>query len=190
MSHTMATPAEQRRVPQRAAFTALAALLTMNLACSAQEPAAVAEATDAARASAAAEQTAAAEMAPAAEPIVVAEAATDGDKPYDIECDDSGNCLVDKATYIGWRTYHNACHVCHAQDAVGSTFAPSLVTRLQQIDKERFYSSVNKGYQGQIGVMPAWENDPNVSPRIDDLYAYLKARSDGALPAGRPERKR
>lgn len=112
-----------------------------------------------------------------------------GGKPYEIDCS-SGTCLVDKATYIGWRTYHAACHVCHSQDAVGSSFAPSLVERLQQIDEERFYSSVKNGYTGQIGVMPAWGEDPNIKSKIPELYAYLKARSDGILGPGRPERKR
>jgi hypothetical protein len=116
--------------------------------------------------------------------------ADDADTPYEIECSGDGNCLVDKATYIGWRTYHAACHVCHSQDAVGSSFAPSLIDRLQTIDKERFYSSLANGYTGQIGVMPAWKDDPNVNSRFDELYAYLKARSDGVLGPGRPTRKR
>ena len=47
--------------------------------------------------------------------------------PYQVVCTEEGkSCKVDGATYKGWRTYHAACHVCHAQDAVGSTFAPSL----------------------------------------------------------------
>ena len=35
--------------------------------------------------------------------------------------------------------------------------------------------------------MPAWDGDPNVRPHIMDLYAYLRARADGALGEGRPE---
>ncbi|MBI2993410.1 MAG: c-type cytochrome [Gammaproteobacteria bacterium] len=35
--------------------------------------------------------------------------------------------------------------------------------------------------------MPVWENNPAVRERIDALYSYLKARSDGALGPGRPE---
>jgi mono/diheme cytochrome c family protein len=115
--------------------------------------------------------------------------AEDAAAPYEVECTD-GTCVVDKATYIGWRTYHNACHVCHAQDATGSTFAPSLLDRLQTIDKERFYDSLANGYTGQVGIMPPWKDDPNVNKRFDELYAYLKARSDGALAPGRPTRKR
>lgn len=112
---------------------------------------------------------------------------------YTVECSTDAEtgervCLVDKQTYIGWRTYHAFCHVCHAQDAVGSTFAPSLVERMPQIDKARFMESVADGYTGQMGVMPPWKDNPNVSKRYEELYVYLKARADGALPGGRPKR--
>ena len=35
--------------------------------------------------------------------------------------------------------------------------------------------------------MPAWESDPEVSPHVLDLLAYLSARADGLGP-GKPER--
>jgi len=114
--------------------------------------------------------------------------------PYRVKCGgidpDSGEtlCLVDKATYIGWRTFHSTCFVCHGPNALGSTFAPSLVERLKEIDKAEFMSSVQNGFQGQIGVMPAWKDNPNINKHFEDLYSYLKARSDGALPAVRPQR--
>src|SRR5690606_37912515 len=97
-------------------------------------------------------------------------------------------CKVDKETYIGWRTFHSACHQCHAQGAVGSSFAPSLIQRLNGMSKDVFEQRVLNGFQGQIGVMPPFKDNPNVVPRIDALYAYLKARSDGALPPGKPAR--
>jgi mono/diheme cytochrome c family protein len=119
--------------------------------------------------------------------------AASADKPYTVQCSKDpetgeNHCLVDKATYIGWRTFNSVCYVCHGQDAVGTTFAPSLVERLQQIDKERFMYVVHNGFQGQIGVMPAWKDNPNVNKYFEQLYSYVKARSDGVLPTGRPER--
>jgi len=114
--------------------------------------------------------------------------------PYRVKCGgidpDSGEtlCLVDKSTYIGWRTFHSTCFVCHGPNALGSTFAPSLVERIKEIDKARFMHSVENGYQGQIGVMPAWKDNPNINKRFEDLYNYLRARSDGVLPAVRPQR--
>lgn len=111
------------------------------------------------------------------------------EKPYEVEC--NGNkCTVDKETYLGWRTYHANCHVCHAQDAIGSTFAPSLVDKLQEIDKERFMNSVGKGYKGEVGVMPGWDENPNVNKYYEQLYSYLKARSDGVLLPGRPKKSK
>lgn len=116
--------------------------------------------------------------------------ATDSDAPYTVECSTGSPmvCQVDKKTYIGWRTYHAVCHVCHAQDAVGSTFAPSLVERLQAIDEVRFMDVLANGYTGQIGVMPGWKDNPNVNKKYNEIYGYLKARADGALPPGRPQR--
>lgn len=39
--------------------------------------------------------------------------------------------------------------------------------------------------RGQV-VMPAWEENPQVSPHVLDLYAYLSARADGQLGPGKP----
>ena len=114
--------------------------------------------------------------------------------PYTVECapdpDEGGAtvCRVDRGTYVGWRTFHGICHTCHAQDAVGSTFAPDLLVRMRQIDKAEFMKALAEGFQGQVGVMPPWNQDPNVSKYFEELWSYLKARSDGALLPGRPKR--
>jgi hypothetical protein len=34
--------------------------------------------------------------------------------------------------------------------------------------------------------MPAWEGEPAVTAHVADLYAWLGARAEGTLPAGRP----
>jgi Cytochrome C oxidase, cbb3-type, subunit III len=164
-----------------AGIASLYALLALPVACAGDDHAAPAGSAQAAASTAAADDS----SKPAAD---------SGDKPYSVECSKDpetgeNHCLVDKATYIGWRTFNSVCYVCHGQDAVGTTFAPSLVERLQQIDKERFMYVVHNGFQGQIGVMPAWKDNPNVNKHFDELYSYVKARSDGALPTGRPERK-
>ena len=126
----------------------------------------------------------------------VNESASSTSAPYSVECgqvNEAGEpyCYVDRDTYIGWRTFHGFCHVCHAQDAVGSTFAPSLVERMRESDMTRdlFVERLNDGFTGQVGVMPAWKENPNVRKRYNELYAYLMARADGALPRGRPQKK-
>jgi hypothetical protein len=119
---------------------------------------------------------------------------TPADKPYAVECapdpEEGGAtvCRVDRGTYVGWRTFHGICHTCHAQDAVGSTFAPDLLERMRHIDKAEFMKALNEGFQGQVGVMPPWSQDPNVSKYFEELWSYLRARSDGALLPGRPKR--
>jgi len=121
---------------------------------------------------------------------------SDASAPYSVECgqvNDAGEefCYVDGDTYIGWRTFHGFCHVCHAQDAVGSTFAPNLLERMRESDmtKDLFVERLNDGFTGQVGVMPPWKDNPNVSKRYVELYAYLTARASDALPPGRPKKK-
>jgi hypothetical protein len=36
--------------------------------------------------------------------------------------------------------------------------------------------------------MKGFGGDPNIAPYVDDIYAYLQARADGALGRGRPIR--
>jgi mono/diheme cytochrome c family protein len=91
---------------------------------------------------------------------------------------------VDGKTYNGYRRFHAGCNHCHGQDGLGSTFGPSLVERLP--DREAFRRIVRDGTGG--GKMKGFADDPNVAPYIDDIYAYLQARADGALDRGRPER--
>ena len=40
----------------------------------------------------------------------------------------------------------------------------------------------------QQNVMPSFGHVEDVVTYLDDIYGYLKARSDGALGRGRPER--
>ena len=120
-------------------------------------------------------------------------AGSDGAKPYTVECghdpeEDMTVCLVDRGTYVGWRTFHAVCHACHAQDAVGSTFAPDLLKRMREIDKAAFLNAMNEGFEGQMGVMPPWKQDPNVNRFYEELWSYLMARADGVLLPGRPKR--
>ena len=40
---------------------------------------------------------------------------------------------------------------------------------------------------GQYSVMPAWSENDDVMSHLQQIWAFLRARSDGELPAGRPE---
>jgi len=113
-------------------------------------------------------------------------AAAGEDKPYRIE----GDGTVDWPTFSGFRRYNSVCHTCHGPDGVGSTFAPALVESLKRLSYEQFTEIVVNG-KTEVNTavqkkMPGFGLDPNVMCYLDDIYAYLKARSDGALGRGRP----
>ena len=97
------------------------------------------------------------------------------------------NGKVDAQTFNGFRRYHAGCNHCHGQDGAGSTFAPSPVVMLAGIDV--FRRVVKDGRTNGSSVMKGFGDDPNTAPDIDDIYAYLQARADGALGPGRPARR-
>lgn len=88
--------------------------------------------------------------------------------------------------FSGWKRYHANCATCHGPDGMGGTFAPSLVNSLKSVDQDAFMDVVVNGKQNSQLAMPSFGADPNVMCYIEDIYAYLKLRSDGALPRGRP----
>lgn len=93
---------------------------------------------------------------------------------------------VDARTYNGFRRFHAGCNHCHGMDAMGSTFGPTLIELLPDI--ETFRRVVRDGKSDGTTVMQGLAGDPNVAPYIDDIYAYLQARADGVLGRGRPVR--
>jgi methanol metabolism-related c-type cytochrome len=109
------------------------------------------------------------------------------EKPYQIV-----DGKVDRGTYNGYRRYHASCHVCHGPDGLGSSYAPSLVDSLKTLSQDEFNEVIINGRISNVGgkevVMPAFGTVEDVALYLDDLYAYLKARSDGALGRGRPQR--
>ena len=114
--------------------------------------------------------------------------AQDEEKPYEIK-----DGVVDWYTFSGFRRYHAECHVCHGPDGMGSSFAPALVESLKELTYDEYLEIVVNGREN-VGTadqnkMPAFGENRNVMCYIDDLYAYLKARSDGVIGRGRPAKK-
>ena len=109
------------------------------------------------------------------------------EKPYRVE-----NGRVDKETFNGYRRYGNSCMQCHGPDGSGSSYAPNLTESLKNMTQEDFNEVVINGRQNvtqsQQNVMPSFGHVEDVALYINDIYGYLKARSDGALGRGRPER--
>ncbi len=142
--------------------------------------------------------------------IALPGAFADADKPYEVI-----EGKVDRATYLGWRTFNSACYICHGTDARGTSVAPDLVARVKDMSPREFADVVLTRYRivlpagsvtgddqtdlrasmldlvvkrerGEL-TMPAWGNDPNVKPHVMDIYSYLRARGDGVLGPGRPD---
>jgi mono/diheme cytochrome c family protein len=118
-------------------------------------------------------------------------AAAAGGLPAGEVPDGAGSYVVldgkaDARTFNGFRRYHAGCNHCHGPDGLGSTFSPSLLERLP--DLETFRRIVLHGRTEGTFVMRGFAGDPNFAPYVDDIYAYLRARADGALGRGRPGR--
>lgn len=87
----------------------------------------------------------------------------------------SADGKVDKLTRQGFETWRSAaCERCHGPNQEGMV-GPSLIDSLKALNKEQFKTSVLVGRADK--GMP---NHPQLEPKIDALYAYLKCRSDGA----------
>ena len=97
---------------------------------------------------------------------------------------------MDFATYKGWRAYHAECHVCHGPDAMGSTYAPSLMVSLQEgLSYDDFFNVIMNGRGENEGaqkgnVMPAFGANTNVAPHVEDMYRYVKERAEGKIRRG------
>ena len=108
-------------------------------------------------------------------------------KPYEVV-----DGKVDSGTFNGYRRYQSHCHVCHGPDGLGSSYAPPLIESLAQIGYDGYLEAVMYGIENvseaQQSVMPAFAEVEEVVNHVDDIYSYLKARADGVIGRGRPER--
>jgi mono/diheme cytochrome c family protein len=93
------------------------------------------------------------------------------DAPYTVNAEGK----VDKVTRQGFETWRSAaCERCHGPNQEGMV-GPSLIESLKVLTKDQFKTTVLTG-RPEKG-MP---NHPQLEPKMDALYAYLKCRSDGA----------
>ncbi len=110
----------------------------------------------------------------------------DGNPTFKIEKDGK----VDWSTFIGYRMYGANCLVCHGPDALGSSYAPSLVDSLKSLSTQQVLGTIIGGKRdvsaSQDLVMPSFGENKNVMCYLNPIYVYLRARSDGALSRERP----
>jgi mono/diheme cytochrome c family protein len=92
---------------------------------------------------------------------------------------------VDADTMKGFRTWRAAaCDRCHGANQEGMV-GPSLIASLKTLTKEEFITTVKMGRLEK--GMQSFGNSPQVMDNIDQLYAYLKGRSDGAITRAKVE---
>jgi methanol metabolism-related c-type cytochrome len=98
--------------------------------------------------------------------------------------------MVDWYTYSGFRRYHSDCHVCHGPDGMGSSYAPALKDSLKALNYSDFVGVVAGGRKNvnsaQENVMPEFGTNANVMCYLDDIFVYLRARTNDAVGRGRP----
>ncbi|MEF7613010.1 cytochrome c [Aquincola sp. MAHUQ-54] len=86
---------------------------------------------------------------------------------------------VDAKTMDGFRAWRAAaCDRCHGANQEGMV-GPSLIASLKTLSKDEFVKTVRDGRLDK--GMQSFGNNEMVMKNIDNLYAYLKGRSDGAI---------
>ncbi len=107
--------------------------------------------------------------------LPAAAAAAAGKPPYTVV----DGTKVDAFTMTGFRTWRAAaCDRCHGPNQEGMV-GPSLIERLKVLTQEEFKTTVLNGRLAK--GMPSFGTNPKVVENLDQLYAYLKGRSDGAI---------
>jgi mono/diheme cytochrome c family protein len=99
--------------------------------------------------------------------------------------------LVSESVYQGWKWFAVYCFRCHGEDAMHPILptAPDLRWAVSptgaNFPRDSF---VNTALNGRLDKgMPSWKVLLDTSA-INELYLYVKARSDGWLKPGRPHR--
>jgi mono/diheme cytochrome c family protein len=123
---------------------------------------------------------------PEPEPAAAASQAPSAPDPYHPVPRDT----VDNETYQGWKQYSLHCARCHGDDALGSSFGPSLVEALGpegDVSSREKFLEVLHGSRAEKG-MPSAAKMGLDSTYFEGLYRYLADRGSGKLKGGRPAR--
>ncbi|MEM5338252.1 c-type cytochrome [Paraburkholderia azotifigens] len=89
---------------------------------------------------------------------------------------------VDSDTLQGWKTWRAlACERCHGAKQEGLV-GPSLIDAFKTLDKNEFHRTV---FGGRVDKgMPDFSSSQMMQKNWENLFAYLKGRSDGAIKPG------
>ena len=89
--------------------------------------------------------------------------------------------------YEGWRQYSVHCARCHGQDVLGNPVAANLLESTGKggatAEEGPFTAIVLKGRPDR--GMPGFQ-DQVTAEQASAIYAYVRGRATGEVPAGRP----
>ena len=92
---------------------------------------------------------------------------------------------VDAKTMNGFRAWRAAaCDRCHGANQEGLV-GPSLLESFRTLSKAEFAKTVSEGRLDK--GMPSFSTSQTVMDNLDNLYAYLKGRSNGDITKARVE---
>ncbi len=139
--------------------------------------------TGAATGAAAATESAQTEAAPQATAAPApADAANPAESPTIVKTDlytVADGTKVDAKTLDGFKIWRAAaCDRCHGANQEGMV-GPSLLESIKKLTKAEFVTVMTEGRLEK--GMPAWNTNDQVMKGMDNLYAYLKGRADGAI---------
>ena len=110
-----------------------------------------------------------------------AQAQQTSDKPYTVV----DGYKVDVNTLSGFRAWRAAaCDRCHGANQQGLV-GPSLIESFKTLSKDDFKKTVTEGRLEK--GMPSFKTSPTVMGNLDNLYAYLKGRSNGDITRAKVE---
>jgi mono/diheme cytochrome c family protein len=94
---------------------------------------------------------------------------------------------VSASEYEGWRQYSVHCARCHGQDVLGNPVAANLLESTRDggpvAGQGAFATVVTEGRASK--GMPPFKGTLSAA-QTEAVYAYVKGRADGRIPAGRP----
>ena len=132
---------------------------------------------------------------------------------YETEYYRAENGKIDPDTFLGYNVYHHVCVACHGVGGVGTDLTPDLTESLDYLSPVQFEIKVLHKFaiifstddwlnmeqamfeeivkrkqqeQSEMVDMPRWEYNPMVSRNVQNIYRYLKARSDGVIGTDKP----
>jgi len=113
--------------------------------------------------------------------IMLTSSPASADQPPGVYQVKDGNKVDDK-TLTGWKTWRAmACERCHGPEQEGLV-GPSLVNSLKSLSKQDFHTTIQNG-RPEKG-MPNFGGVKAVQDNWENLYNYLKGRSEGKIAPG------